>query len=236
LPMSPPCPCACSAVILRIHRSAEDGRGAAHLAAGFELAAEIVPAMVPMYRGHHLAVASGARGAVGDERAETCRLPCQLRLARLFEEDADANRMGYGRAAERHSVICDQDGESLAERSRQRSALFLGRDQSYRIGVTRHIDEIIGVKSKRLQRVKRCRKYAGVERVRMRDDVHVRPQPQDFRMDRPLGVAASRSGQLASVPVDQNEVVGAQDFAESDPVAFEPETPPLPVAQLTMAE
>src|SRR5262249_51070716 len=50
-------------------------------AAGFELAAEIVPAMVPMYRGHHLAVAPGARGAVGDERAETCRLPGQLRLA-----------------------------------------------------------------------------------------------------------------------------------------------------------
>src|SRR5262249_60447947 len=87
LPMYPPCSCACSAVIARIHRSAEDGRGAAHLAAGFELTAEIVPAMFPMHRGHHLPVASGACGAVGDGRAETRRLPCQLRLARLFEED-----------------------------------------------------------------------------------------------------------------------------------------------------
>src|SRR5262245_32933426 len=102
--------------------------------------------MLPMHRGHHLAVASGARGAVWDERAETCRLPGQLRLARLVEKDADASRMGYGRAAERHSVICDQDRESLAQRSRQRDALVLGRDQSNRIGVTRQIDEVIGVK------------------------------------------------------------------------------------------
>src|SRR5262245_64624287 len=148
--MWPPCSCTCSAVIARIHRSAEDGRGAAHLATGFELAAEIVPAMFPMYRGHHLAVASGARGAVGDERAEACHLPCQLRLARLFEKDADASRMRYGRPAERHSVICNQHRESLAQRSRQRDDLVLGRDSRCRIGVTCDIDEVISLKCKRL--------------------------------------------------------------------------------------
>ena len=72
--------------------------------------------------------------------------------------------------------------------------------------------------------------------MRVRHDVNVGPHAQDFRMDRPFRMAAARPGQLLAVPIDQDEIAGAHDFAEPDAVALEPEAAPLRIAQRQMAE
>ena len=105
-----------------------------------ELAAEIVPAMLPMRRGHHLAPAPDTRGLVRHRGTEACRLPGQLRLARLFQKDADASRVRDRRAAERHAVIGQQHRELAAERPRQRGSLVFRGDQRHLVGVARHVD------------------------------------------------------------------------------------------------
>src|SRR5947209_6534033 len=106
--------------------SAEDGRAVARLAARRKLATEIVPAMLPMRGSHHLAIAFSARGSVGHRRAKACRLPRQLRLARLLEKDPDAGRVRDGGAAERDAMVRHEHRELPAQRVRQRATLLLG--------------------------------------------------------------------------------------------------------------
>ena len=67
--------------------------------------------------------------------------------------------------------------------------------------------------------------------MRVRDHLNIGPHAQDFRVDRPFRMASSRPGQLLAVPIDQDEVAGAHDFAEPDAVALEPEAPALRIAQ-----
>jgi hypothetical protein len=44
-------------------------------------------------------------------------------------------------------------------------------------------------------------------------------------------MASTRSGQLLTVPIDQDEVAGAHDLAEPDAVALEPEASPVGIAE-----
>ena len=108
--------------------------------------------------------------------AEARRLPLQLRLACLFQKDADAGRVQHRRAAERHPVVGQQQRKPAAERLRQRNPLIPGGDQGDVGLVARHLDEIVGIEREGLQRIERGRDHAGVKRMRVRDDLHVRPQ------------------------------------------------------------
>src|SRR3569623_647702 len=68
------------------------------------------------------------------------------------------------------------------------------------------------------QRLRRGREHTGMEGMRMRDDVHIRPIPEHLRMDRPFGMTATRTGDLVAVPVDQYKVLRPHDLAKSDTV------------------
>ena len=129
-----------------------------------------------MHRSHDLAVAPLARRAPGQRCAEAGALPGQLRLAGLLEKDADAGGMRDRRAAERDAMIAHEHREARAERLRQRNPLIPGGDQGDVGLVARHLDEIVGIEREGLQRIERGRDHAGVKRMRVRDDLHVRPQ------------------------------------------------------------
>src|SRR5580700_6751365 len=52
--------------------------------------------------------------------------------------------------------------------------------------------------------------------------IDVGARAKNFRMDRPLGMAPAAAGDLSAVPIDQHEIVGAQNFAQPDLVALHP--------------
>src|SRR5207253_10806914 len=119
------------AIVSPLHASAEDGRAIARPAACRKLATEIAPAVLPMGRGHHLGLASGARRLVGHRRAKAPRLSRQLRLAGLLEKNPDTGGVRDGGAAERHAMVGHEHRESTAQRARERAPLVLGGDQGH---------------------------------------------------------------------------------------------------------
>src|SRR5580692_12145634 len=137
-------------------------------------------------------------------------------LAGLFQKYSGADRLLDAAAAKHHAVIAQEHGEVLPERKRNSFAFALQRDQRHVGLVPWHVDELIGVERKRLQRLGRRRENAGVKRMGVDNDIDVGARAKNLRMDRPLGMAAAAAGDLLTVPIDQHEIVRAQNLAETD--------------------
>src|SRR5262245_36858608 len=113
-----------SATIARPSAVDRRRRAACALASSGELAAEIIPGMLPVHRRHDLAMAFLADRWFRQRGAEAGALARELRLAGLFQEHADARGLRHRGAAEGDAVIAHQHRERSAERMCERDALF----------------------------------------------------------------------------------------------------------------
>src|SRR5580698_9317082 len=116
----------------------------------FQLAAEIIPRMLPMNRRHDLAMALLADSSVRHGSGKSGAHRGQLGLARFLQEYPHTGRMRDRGAAESHAVVAQKHREILTECSCKRDALVLRCDQRHLILVARYALKIIGVHSKRL--------------------------------------------------------------------------------------
>ena len=67
-------------------------------------------------------------------------------------------------------------------------------------------------------------------------DIHIGPAQKNLRMDGPFRMPPTPTFKLFTLKAHQDEVLGAQDLAQTNAVAFEPETAPVRVAQGHMAQ
>jgi hypothetical protein len=75
-----------------------------------------------------------------------------------------------------------------------------------------------------------------MKRMAVDDHLDIGANAQNLGMDRPLAMAASASGNLLSVPIEQHEVVRAYHFTKPNTIALHPETPSFRIPQREMAE
>src|SRR5580704_10127107 len=116
-----------------------------------QLAAEVIPRVFPVDRGHDLLMPLAARRLARHDGPDAGTSAEQMRLAGLFEEYSDAHRVWHRRAAKRHAMIAHQHREGLTKRRGEGQSLVLSRYQRHVVLVARDLDEVVGIECEWLQ-------------------------------------------------------------------------------------